>query len=62
MPTKPNNHNHKTDIETASIVSSGSGAIYVGGSFVPTPTLPVNNCNLPNRHPRFIGRQDEIEK
>jgi len=54
--------NHHTELQTASIVSSGSGDILIGGSFVPTPTIPVNGSNLPNRHPNFVGRQDEIEK
>lgn len=52
--------NHRTELQTASIVSSGSGDILIGGSFVPTPTIPINGSNLPNRHSNFVGRQDEI--
>jgi hypothetical protein len=53
---------HNTRLQSASIVSSGSGDVYVGGSFAPTPTIPVNGCNLPNRHPSFVGRREEIRK
>lgn len=61
MPAKKTSR-HQTDIETASAVHSGSGDLYIGGSFSPLPTISVNNCNLPNPHPNFIGRQEEIKK
>src|SRR6266567_906146 len=53
---------NNTTLESASIVSSGSGNVYVGGSFAPIPTLPMNGSNLPNRHTNFVGRRDEIGK
>lgn len=44
------------------IATQTEGDVYIGGSFIPIPTIPVNGCNLPNRHPNFVGRQDEIRK
>ena len=44
------------------IAHSGSGDVLIGGSFVPTPTVPVNGSNLPNPHPNFVGRREDIQK
>jgi hypothetical protein len=53
---------HRTDLQSAGVVHSGSGDINLGGSFVPTPNVPVNGSNLPNRHPHFVGRREDIKK
>lgn len=53
---------HTTELQSANMVHTGSGNIYGVGSFVPIPTIPLNGCNLPNRHPNFVGRRDEIDK
>src|SRR5450755_4640430 len=35
--------------------------VFRGESFVPTPTVPSNKCNLPNRHPHIVGREEQIQ-
>ena len=35
---------------------------FSGGSFSPTPTIPLNKSNLPNKHPNFVGRIDELKE
>ncbi len=59
---KLNKLSHRTKLKSANIVHSGSGNISLGSGFVPTPSIPVNNSNLPNRHPNFVGRHEEIKK
>jgi hypothetical protein len=55
-------HN-ETRLQSAHVVHSGSGHnIFMGGSFAPVPTAPSNKCNLPNRHPHFIGREEQIQE
>jgi NB-ARC domain len=51
-----------TEIQHATISHSGSGNVYYHDGFAPTPTIPVNGSNLPNRHPHFVGRQDKIQE
>jgi hypothetical protein len=58
--SKSSKREHHTELQSASIVSSGSGDILVGGGFSPTPNVPVNGSNLPNRFPDFVGRGDAI--
>lgn len=54
---------HRAEVGYATFVHSGSGDIHLeGSSFVPTPTSPANGCNLPHRHPNFVGRDEEISK
>lgn len=52
---------HRTQLESAQVVHSGSGDVHIGGSFVPTPNVPVNGSNLPNAHPNFVGRREDIK-
>jgi hypothetical protein len=56
------NQGHHTELQTAHAVHSGSGNLYIGGSFAPSPTIPLNGSNLPNRHPNFVGRREELKK
>lgn len=59
---EPSEQHHDTRIQSAQIVSSGSGHVFVGSNFVSTPTPPANGSNLPHRHPHFVGRQDQIQE
>jgi formylglycine-generating enzyme required for sulfatase activity len=39
---------------------AGSGDINVWGSFIPSPTTPINGSNLPQRFANFVGRDGPI--
>lgn len=53
-----------TELQTAHVVHSGGGNVnyFVGGSFAPQATVPVNGSNLPHPHPHFVGREEELGK
>ena len=59
---QPRASTNASEFNSASVVSSGSGDIYISGGFSPTPNPPLDNSNLPNRYPTFVGREEEIEQ
>ena len=60
---EPSKQNHHTELQSAHVVSSGSGNVHIiEGSFAPAPNPPVNRCNLPNCHPKFVGRENKIRE
>ncbi len=48
---------NKSEIQSTEYLHSGSGNLIIGGSFVPSPTCPINGSNLPHPHPEFVGRE-----
>jgi hypothetical protein len=55
-------HANTSEFGSASVVSSGSGNIYIAGGFSPAPNPPSDNSNLPNRYANFVGREEEIDQ